>query len=118
LALAACGGEEPQVEERTVTGPTIERGVAEDLAERSDNVANLLDQGDACGAKDEAAKLREDLTEAINNREIPPVYLEDLSALVNEIEAQTIPPCDALQPPPHTDTEEDKKKDGDGDGDD
>jgi hypothetical protein len=109
LALASCGGDEPQAERRTETEavPTIERAVARRLASRSDKVASLLDSGDACGAHDEAARLRDDLTSAINDGAIPQPYLEDLSGLVNEIQAQ-IPPCE----PPPTDT-------GDGgDGDD
>jgi hypothetical protein len=111
LALASCGGDEPRVEQPTETdappAPTIEREVAERLASRSDKVASLLDSGDACGAAQEASALRADLTAAISENAIPALYLEDLSGLVNEIQAQ-IPPC---QPPP-TDT-------GDGgDGDD
>jgi hypothetical protein len=107
LALASCGGDEPQAEPRTETEtpPTIERAVAERLASRSDKVASLLDSGDACGAAEEAAALRSDLTATIGD--IPELYVEDLSSLVNEIQAQ-IPPC---QPPP-TDTG------GGGDGDD
>ena len=101
LALASCGGDDPQAETRTETetAPTIERAVAERLASRSDKVASLLDSGDACGAADEASQLRADLTAAISEDAIPELYLEDLSGLVNEIQAE-IPPC---QPPP-TDT--------------
>jgi hypothetical protein len=111
FALASCGGDEPRAEPRTETdtaaAPTIKRAVAERLANRSDKVASLLDSGDACGAAQEASSLRADLTAAISENAIPELYLEDLSGLVNEIQAQ-IPPC---QPPP-TDT-------GDGgDGDD
>ena len=110
LALASCGGDEPQAELRTETDtppPTIKRDVAERLASRSDKVASLLDSGDACGAANEAAALRADLTAAISEDAIPVLYLEDLSGLVNEIQAQ-IPPCE----PPPTDTG------GGGDGDD
>jgi hypothetical protein len=112
LALTACGGDDQRAERRTDTAestPTIERAVAERLASRSDKVATLLDSGDACGAASEAARLRDDLTSAINDGAIPEPYLEDLSGLVNEISAQ-IPPCQP--PPPSTET-------GDGgDGDD
>jgi hypothetical protein len=117
VALAACGGGdgEQQVEQRTVTGPTIDRTIADGLATRSDKVATLLDSGDACGARDEAALLRADLTQAINDRAIPDLYLEDLSGLVNEIEAG-IPACEEPQPPPPPDEDKEKKKDkGDGD---
>jgi hypothetical protein len=39
------------------------------------------------------------VTEAINDGKVPDVYLEDLSGLVNEIEAQ-IPECVEPEPPP------------------
>jgi hypothetical protein len=74
--------------------------VALPLAERSERVARLLDRGDRCGAAAEAARLRADLTASISA--IPNLYLEDLSGLVNEIQAQ-IPPCAEPQPPPDED---------------
>jgi hypothetical protein len=116
VALAACGGDggEQQVEQSTVTGPTIDRTIADGLATRSDKVASLLDSGDACGAREEAALLRADLTQAINDRAIPDLYLEDLSGLVNEIEAG-IPACEEEPPPPPPDEEKEKKDKGDGD---
>ena len=127
LALAACGGGENEVERRTDTRPTIESGVAERLATRSDKVASLLSSGDACGAKQEAGRLRAELTTAIDDRAIPELYLEDLSGVVNELVAQ-IPPCEVAQPqpPPDTDREknerkqkkQDKKKHDDDDDDD
>jgi hypothetical protein len=74
LLLAGCGGEDPQVADRRVTGPTIERAVADQLATRSDTIANLPDGGDACGARKEAARLRDELTGAINDGAIPELY--------------------------------------------
>ena len=110
LALAACGGGENEVERRTDTRPTIESGVAERLATHSDKVASLLSSGDACGAKQEAGRLRAELTTAIDDRAIPELYLEDLSGVVNELVAQ-IPPCEvAQQPPPDTDREKNERK--------
>jgi hypothetical protein len=113
LALASCGGEDRQAERRTVTGPTIPAAVAERLASRSAKVATLLDAGDACGAKQEASALRADLTASIET--IPDLYLEDLSGLVNEIDAQ-IPACPVLQPPPVDTNGEDEEADGNGKG--
>ena len=116
LALAACGGEKA-VEQPRIVRPRIERPLAEALAARSDAVATLLDRGDACGAKDEAAALRRELTSAINNRRIPVVYLEDLSATVNEIEAQIVCREPQLPPPPREDDDGHKgKKKGKGKG--
>jgi hypothetical protein len=108
LALAACGGDEQNVDRPTVTGPTIDAAVAEPLAERSDKVAALLDSGDTCAAREEAALLRADLTEAINADSIPELYLEDVSGVVNELEA-LIPPCQQPEPPPTESGKPDKK---------
>jgi hypothetical protein len=114
LAFASCGGEDQQAERRTVTGPTIPAAVAERLASRSARVATLLDAGDACAAKQEAGALRADLTASIET--IPEIYLEDLSGLVNEIDAQ-IPACPVVQPPPVETNGEDKDEDEDEDED-
>jgi hypothetical protein len=115
LALAACGGDEQNVDRPTVTGPTIDAAVAEPLAERSDKVAALLDSGDTCAAREEAALLRADLTEAINADSIPELYLEDVSGVVNELEA-LIPPCQQPEPPPTESGKPDKKDKGKGKG--
>jgi hypothetical protein len=112
LALGACGGDPNEVKQRTVAGPTIERAVAEGLASRSEKLASLLDSGEACGAKREADLLRNELTDAINDGKVPQLYLEDLSGVVNEIQAQ-IPLC--AQPERRDDDGENKGK-GDGKG--
>jgi hypothetical protein len=114
LALAACGGGNT-VEERPNPGPVIERGTAEQLAVRSDEVARLLEAGDNCTAMAEGARLRDELNAAINRGVIPEVYLEDLSGIVNEIQAR-IPPCQRepqVPPPP----QKRKKEKGDGEED-
>lgn len=116
LTLTSCGGEKQNVDRRTETGPTIAADVAEPLAERSERVAGLLERGDACGARAQVILLRRDLTDAINARTIPDIYLEDLSGVVNEIEAQ-LPPCEPMIPPPRKKQDEGKGKDKDKDKD-
>jgi hypothetical protein len=106
FALASCGGDQKEVERRTETWPTIEASVANRLADRSDAVAGLLDRGDTCGAAEEAARLRAQVTAAISS--IPDIYVEDFSGLVNEIQAQ-IPPCEQ---PPSDDKKDDDQDDG------
>lgn len=111
VALAACGGGETTVEERANPGPPIERSTAEELAVRSEDVARLLEAGDNCAAMAEAGRLRDELNAAIERGVIPEVYLEDLSGVVNEIQAQ-IPVCErdvAQVPPP---PREDEKRGG------
>lgn len=118
LALAACGGGGSEVEPRTATRPTIESAVADRLASRSDKVASRLEEGDACGAKKEAVRLRAELTRAINGQSIPELYLEDLSGAVNELEARILP-CEVVQPPaPDTKGKKKGKKDKHDDEDD
>jgi hypothetical protein len=112
FALAACGGGNGDQAEQQVSGPPIDRATADALAERSDNVASLLDRGDACGARREAGRLRGDLNQAIADGTIPEVYLEDLSGLVNEIQAG-IPLCEPPPLPPPTTTETGDGGDGD-----
>jgi hypothetical protein len=115
LALAACGGGNT-VEERPNPGPAIERGTAEQLAVRSDEVARLLEAGDNCTAMAEGARLRDELNAAISRGVIPEIYLEDLSGIVNEIQAQ-IPPCvrEPQVPPPPQKRKKEKKGDGEED---
>lgn len=93
-----------------MAGPRIERAIAAELADLSDEVARRLESGDPCGAAESAARLREGVTGAINESKVPEVYLEDLSGLANEIELQ-IPDC-AESPSPSED-EEGRKKDKD-----
>jgi hypothetical protein len=107
VALASCGGSEEQKAAPPPPPPTIAASVAAPLADRSDKVATLLGAGDACGARTEAAAMRAELTKAINDGSIPKLYLEDLSALVNEIQAQ-LPPC---RRSPQNDDDDGGKKD-------
>jgi hypothetical protein len=91
LALAACGGDG---EQKQPEPPRIQAAVAQPLAERSENVAHLLDSGDRCNAATEAAQLEREVIAAINARAIPDLYLEDLGSVAHELVAQ-IPPCEA-----------------------
>lgn len=106
LALVGCGGSEGETETR-VSGPTIERATAERLADLSDELSRSLDDGDPCAATEAAARLREDVTAAINDGKVPPVYLEELSGLANELVEQ-VPDC--VEP---TTTEDDDDGGGD-----
>ena len=106
VALVGCGGDNQGETEAEAPAPRIERAVAEQLAKTSEEVAQHLDSGDACAASESAVRLRDGLTEAINDGKVPETYLEDLSGLVNEIEAQ-VPPCVEPAPPPPPAEEED-----------
>jgi hypothetical protein len=125
VALAGCGGSttETNVE---APGPKIEGALAAELADLSDELAGSLESGDSCAAAQTAARLRESVTQAINDGKVPEVYLEDLSGLSNELQEQ-VPDC--VEPPPAPSDEDDdgdegekkkkdKGKDKDKDGDD
>jgi hypothetical protein len=119
LTLAACGGSGDAVQQQVDIGPVIESGTAEQLAVRSDEIARLLEGGDNCAAMAEGARLRDELNVAINRGVIPEIYLEDLSGIVNEIQA-LIPPCtpeqtDEPQVPPPPRKQEKRKGGGGGD---
>ena len=117
LVLVSCGGDADRQADRTTTavGPSIPAAVADRLAKRSDRVAAHLDAGDHCAARKEAQELRSELSSSVS--EIPPVYLEDLSGLVNEIEVQ-IPVCAQVPPPLKTERGKGKKDKKDKDKDD
>jgi hypothetical protein len=100
LLLAGCGGGNGETETSAdAAGPAIPSAVALDLAERSEAVAQRLDTGDTCGAGQEAAALRQAVTDAINAKQIPKEYLEELSGVANELELD-VPLCQKPPPPP------------------
>ena len=99
--------------ESEVEGPRIERAIASELADLSDEVADRLESGDSCGAAESAALLRERLTAAINEGKVPEAYLEELSGAANELELG-VPKCIDKTPPPPPDTDEDDEGDDDG----
>ena len=107
--LAGCGGDGGREQARSeVSGPRVERALANGLAGRSEEVARRLESGDPCGARAEADALRNDLIAAINARRVPQEYLEDLTAAANEI-AEQIPECAPPPPePPPPDGEADE----------
>jgi hypothetical protein len=104
VALAASGcGSERSAQTTSPPRPTLPRTVAEDLAARSDAVADALDAGDVCAAAGRADELLDATTTAINNGQVPQEFQEDLQARANEL-VNTVN-C----PPPPTTTEEDEQ---------
>jgi hypothetical protein len=110
LAAAGCGGGERSGETTAPPRPTLARSVAEDLAARSDAVADALDAGDVCTAAVRADELQDATVTAINNGQVPQEFQEDLQARANEL-VNTVN-C----PPPPTTTEEDEEQNGEGKG--
>jgi hypothetical protein len=105
--LAGCGGGDP-TDPRTSAPPTIQRAVARQLANRSDEVARLLESGNRCAAVGEASRLRAELTRAIERQLIPQRYRTGLARAVNGIRGQII--CRRELPPPPPSEDGGKKK--------
>ena len=80
----SCGGSGG--EEVTATRPTIPRRVADELADRADEVARLLDQGDACGAARLVRELRRATNRAVADGTIPEALRAPLEAAVADLE--------------------------------
>jgi hypothetical protein len=109
LAATGCGGSERSAE-TTPPRPTLPRAVADDLAARSDAIADALDANDVCTAAVRADELQAATIAAINEGKVPEPFQENLQARANEL-VNTIN-C----PPPPTTTEEDDEGEGKGRG--
>ncbi len=103
--MAGCGGGGGNT--APPPGPAIERATAEQLASKSDAIADALDGGDVCSAAGLADELNDQVIEAINAGRIPAAFQEDLQARANEL-------VNTVNCPPPTDTgqsDDEKKKD-------
>ena len=104
LLAGGCGGGGGEV---APPPPRIERATAERLAATSESIADLLAQGDVCGAAGRADELQAQVNEAINAGSIPARFQEDLSSKANELVNGVN--C----PPPPTETDEADDEDDD-----
>ena len=107
LLAAGCGGDD----ESAPPPPAIEAATAERLAATSESIADLLDQGDVCGAAQRADELRAQVTEAINARAVPERFQEELSAKANELVNEVNCP-----PPPEEEADEQDEEDAEDEG--
>jgi hypothetical protein len=87
-ALAGCGGE------KTPPQPKLPVALAQQLADRSDNVAAALTAGDSCRAHEEAVRLRDETIAAVNAGRVPGPFQEQLGASVQDLvqRVQCVPP--------------------------
>jgi hypothetical protein len=92
LCLAGCGSDgEPDV----APPPTLPRQLAVTLADRSEEVARVLETGDQCRALTLAEQLRLQTIAAINTGRVPGVYQEPLLDRVNSLATRIrcVPPA-------------------------
>jgi outer membrane biosynthesis protein TonB len=112
LALGGCGGDGGQRD----TGPRIDDAAASELADRSDQIARLLDEGDVCGAAHEADRLRAQAEAEVEDGSVPRALAAELVAkaddLRNEVNCEPEPP----PPPPPSDDDDEGKGKGKGKG--
>ena len=104
LAPAGCGGDGDPTSD---AGPRIDSSVATQLADASDEVAQLIEEGNVCDAAERADELLVAAQAEVDNGTVPPELagplLENAQALQNEVNCDTpMPP----PPPPETETDE------------
>jgi hypothetical protein len=112
LLVSGCGGEEP------APAPKLPAAVAQELAQRSDAVADRLEGGDSCAARSEADALQTEAVAAVNERRIPRRFQEELlgsvAALAESIEC--VAPPVAEDEGGADEDEEQAEEDDDGNG--
>jgi hypothetical protein len=88
IALAGCGGSTGT----SAQEPGLPRAVANDLAARSDQIADALDSGDVCGAAGLADRLKDAVDAAVSNGRVPPAFQDELEQtaidLQNEVNCE------------------------------
>jgi hypothetical protein len=108
LALAGCGGEE-----QPDNSPRIDAAAATQLADRSEEIARLLDEGKVCDAAHAADELNAQVEAEVADGSVPAALADELEsnarALVDEVNCEE-------EPPPPTDTEEEEEGNGKGKG--
>jgi hypothetical protein len=106
FCLGGCGGSGAR---DTAPPPTLPRTLASALATRSDAIADALAGRDTCHAAQLADELQHETIAAINERRVPPLLQESLSATVNDLVARVncVPPP---QPPTKEKDEHGKHK--------
>ena len=117
-ALAGCGGGEGEPERRTEP-PRIPSALANELAERSDAVAEKIEAGDVCGAAHEADALEDRVEALIASGDIPKRYQKELHSeamwLRDEVNCPQAPPPPAPPAPEEEEEEDEEKEDKDED---
>ena len=93
--LGGCGGNGEES-----APPTLPRGLASDLASRSDAIADAYAAGDICGAARQADDLLGAVNAAIQEGRVPTEFREPLTATANELANEINCPEEEPTPPP------------------
>jgi hypothetical protein len=82
IALAGCGDStRPSAQE-----PALPRAVANDLAAKSDQIADALDSGDLCGAAGLADRLKDAVEAAVSGGQVPPAFQDELEQTATHLQ--------------------------------
>ena len=120
LAVGGCGGEDSAQND----APRIQAAAATQLADRSEEIASLIDAGDVCGAAHRADELLAAAEVEVEEGTVPPELASELTsqaeALRNEVNCPAPPPVEADEDDDEDEDEKGKgrkKKKGNGDRD-
>jgi hypothetical protein len=83
IVLAACGGGSDTTARQAAALP---RAVADELAAKSDEIADALDRGDQCGAAHHADELKDEVEAAIADGRVPAAYQGELERTATELQ--------------------------------
>jgi hypothetical protein len=109
VVLAACGGEGSNA---TAESPSLPRAVANDLAGRSDQIADALDGGDVCGAAQLADELKDAVDVAIAGGQVPSAFQAELERTATDLQNQVN--CEQEHGDEGNEEGKEKKKDHEG----
>jgi hypothetical protein len=82
IALAGCGGSSGT----SAQEPALPRAVVNDLAGKSDEIADALDSGDVCGAAGLADQLKEAVEAAVSGGQVPPAFQDELEQTATDLQ--------------------------------
>jgi hypothetical protein len=110
LALAGCGGDEQPPN----GAPRIDSAAATQLAERSDEIATLIEAGDVCTAAHRADELLAAAAGEVEKGTVPSALASELTSEAEALRDEVN--CEAPPPPPETDEDDEDKGNGKGKG--
>ena len=82
IALAGCGDST----RTSAQEPALPPEVANDLAAKSDQIADALDSGDVCGAASLADRLKNAAEAAVSGGRVPPAFQDELEQTTTELQ--------------------------------
>jgi hypothetical protein len=82
IALAGCG----HSTNTSAQKPALPRAVANDLAAKSDQIADALDSGDVCGAASLADRLKDAVDAAVSSGRVPAAFQDELEQTATDLQ--------------------------------